>query len=241
MPRSRLTPWPYSKAADGSIHCDPIQWAMAKRLLDLFLESKGRLSATLESWEKQGAPPLPFAYPIALKRWLVHPALRRHEPVLITPELHSQIETLLRCNRKLWGHNASRSPRLLTGLVVCAGCGVSMRYAGGRKFPSLLCQKESCPQRYRSIQEAQITAAIAGVIEGERRALEAQIQELMPKPGQLPSVRALSEIQQWTAQLEKRLKVLEDSSELSFHQHIEQIKVADREVIEVRWRAFTAA
>jgi DNA invertase Pin-like site-specific DNA recombinase len=194
MPIRGRAPWGYRVTADKrQFEPHPIEWPRVQAFLQLMRENNWRMSTTLNLWAQQGLGPIPINSCRSIRGWLLNPILRggigyrqlpnnlfeeivweTHEPLLS----HAEVEhftQILESNRRMWGSNNHRMPRLLTSLCKCGHCGRTMSYAGGRNTPALLCQALACSQRYKSTRESVIALAIAEALAAKAEALALSI------------------------------------------------------------------
>ena len=176
-------PWGYRKSPDGStLEPDPVEWPRAQAFLELLVLCKWRMNTALDQWAAQGRGDIPLHSCRAVKAWLTNPILRgglgyhqqsnhvfaqivwNTHPALLSPDAYIAFTEALSQNRRMWGKQANKTPRLLTGLCRCGHCGKAMSYAGGRTIPSILCRERGCVQRYKSTHESLIAGAITHTI-----------------------------------------------------------------------------
>ena len=167
--------WGYRISTDRTrFEPDPDAWHLAQQFLALLADCGWRMNTALDRFEH----PLPLSSCRAVKAWLLNPVLRggigyrqqanhvfaevvwEQHPPLIDPGHWNVIETQLEQNRRHWGANVARTPKLLTSLVWCPHCGKRQCYAGSRRIPSVICRTRTCPSRYRGTREAVIVSAI---------------------------------------------------------------------------------
>ena len=171
--------WGYRLRADRlALEPDPEAWLPAQRFIDRLQASGWRMHATLQANRDLA----PFRSIRGVKAWLVNPTLRggiaygqmsnhrfaevlwdRH-PVLLTHAQFAEFEQAVAANRRLWGHNTTVQPRLLTSLCGCAECGSTLKYISGRTVPSLRCNGDLCSQLYRGTREAVIVPFVIDAI-----------------------------------------------------------------------------
>ena len=173
-------PWGYRISTDKSrFEPHPTEWDRAQAFLALMRSMGWRMEPALRRWLAEGRGDTPLHSCRAVRAWLMNPVLRggtgyqqqknhvyaeviwgTHE-ALLPPEEWEAVLLQLEQNRRFWGSNAHRKPRVLTGLCHCKDCGRSMVYAPApRRIPSLLCKHLGCPQRYKSIHESVVVQAI---------------------------------------------------------------------------------
>jgi DNA invertase Pin-like site-specific DNA recombinase len=163
--------WGYRLTSDRSaLGPDPLTFPRAQRFIALLRRHGWRMMPTLRAFDE----PTPLSSCRAVRAWLMNPTLRggigyhqqanhtyqtilwdRHLPLLSHAD-HAEFEAVAQQNRRLWGHNSTVIPRLLTGLCICAECGFRMKYVGGRAVPSVRCNGDLCSQRYRSTREEKV-------------------------------------------------------------------------------------
>ena len=194
MPIRGRAPWGYRVSADKShFEPDPIEWPRVQAFLQLMRDNNWRMSTALNLWAQQGLGPIPINSCRSIRGWLLNPILRggigykqlpnslfeelvwdTHEPLLSHEEVE-RFSQILESNRRMWGSNNHRIPRLVTSLCKCGHCGKTMSYAGGRKIPALLCKSRECPQRYKSTRESVIAVAVAQALAAKAEALALSI------------------------------------------------------------------
>lgn len=192
-------PWGYRVKADKSaLEPDPIEFERAEQFIDLLKQCKWRMNTALTKWQQQGRGEIPLHSCRSVRAWLLNPVVRgglgygqitnhqykeivwnTHEP-LLTHEEFGTVNRYFERNKQMWGSNHQRSPRLLTGLCVCAHCRKNMCYAGGRAVPSMLCKTRNCPQQYKSTREDAIKAAILEALRAKAASLAGIIEEEPP-------------------------------------------------------------
>lgn len=169
----RRPAWGYRLRADRlAVEPDPDAWHAAARFVDALQAAGWRMLPTLAA----NRATVPFRSARGVRAWLMNPTLRGgigygqgpghtyreirwgQHPALLTPGQFAEFEQVAEANRRMWGANAARRPRILTGLVVCAECGHRLKYVSGRVHPALRCYGDLCSQLYRSTREAVIVA-----------------------------------------------------------------------------------
>ena len=169
-------PWGYAISQDKSRFVQDLEtWDNAREFLDMLWAHGWRMNAALDRYEG----PCPLNSCRAVKAWLLNPILRGgigylqskktlawaevvwdlHEP-LITHEEFRLALLKMEENRSHWGSNASRIPKLLTGLCWCPNCGKKLKYAGSRNIGSVLCTTRGCVSRYKSTRESVIVEKV---------------------------------------------------------------------------------
>ena len=179
-------PWGYAISSDKSrIVRDPLAWHDALDFLDTLRSVEWRMNTALDRFEK----PCPLNSCRAVKAWLVNPILRGgigylqkanhqfeqvvwdlHEPLISHAEFR-YIQIKLEENRRHWGTNTDRTPKVLTGLCWCPNCGKKLAYAGSRTINSVICKTRGCISQYKGTRESLI-------IEEVNRQLAAKATEL---------------------------------------------------------------
>jgi site-specific DNA recombinase len=173
-------PWGYAISSDKQrFEPHPTEWGRAAAFLALMRSMSWRMEPALRQWAANGGGDIPLHSCRAVRAWLMNPVLRggigyrqqanhqyaeivwgTHEPLLPPAEWES-VQLQLEQNRRMWGSNSRRKPRVLTGLCRCGHCGRSMVYAPApRRIPALMCKHFGCEQRYKSIHEALVIKAI---------------------------------------------------------------------------------
>ena len=160
--------WGYRLRADRlALEPDPEQWTHAARFVAQLEASGWRMHRALST----SRATVPFRSVRGVRAWLLNPTLRggvaygqqanhrfaevlwdRHQALLSHAQF-AEFERVVAQNRRQWGANVSRPPRLLTSLCVCAECGHRMKYISGRRVPSLRCYGDLCSQLYRGTRE----------------------------------------------------------------------------------------
>lgn len=199
-------PWGYRVKSDkSSLEPHPIEFERATQFIALLRNCEWRMNTALTKWEQQGLGDIPLHSCRSVRAWLLNPVIRgglgygqvtnhqyneivwnTHEP-LLSHEEFSTVERYFQQNKRMWGANHKRTPRLLTGLCVCAHCRKTMCYAGGRTVPSVLCKTRNCPQQYRSTHEEVVKKAIIKAIRAKAEALAGFIEE---EPEELSRLRS---------------------------------------------------
>ena len=165
--------WGYRLRADRlALEPDPEQWHHAQRFIDALQAGGWRMLPALTAHRAT----VPFRSVRGVRAWLLNPTIRGglgyqqgknhafaqvhwdQHPALLTHAQFAEFERQVQQNRRLWGANVTRKPRILTGLVVCAECGCVMKYIGGRAIPSVKCSGDLCSQLYKGTREAVIVA-----------------------------------------------------------------------------------
>ena len=193
-------PWGYRiNAQRDALEPDPVEWHRAEDFLALLRSTKWRMNTALTQWEAEGRGDIPLHSCRAVRAWLMNPVLRgglgyqqqanhRYAEEVWDTQLalvsHSEYEGLtaqLEENRRMWGHNSTIIPRLLTSLCRCSHCGKAMSYAGGRKIPAVVCKTRGCAQQYKSTHESVIRDAVLVAISGRAESLATLIAEEPPE------------------------------------------------------------
>jgi DNA invertase Pin-like site-specific DNA recombinase len=160
--------WGYRLRADRlALEPDPEQWHHAQRFIDALQAGGWRMLPALTAHRET----VPFRSVRGVRAWLLNPTIRGgigyqqgrnhtfaevhwdQHPALLTHAQFAEFERQVQQNRRLWGSNVTRQPRILTSLVVCAECGNVMKYISGRAIPSLRCYGDLCSQLYRGTRE----------------------------------------------------------------------------------------
>lgn len=197
-------PWGYRVNADKSaLEPDPVEWPRATAFLATLAACNWRMNTALTNWQREGRGDIPLHSCRAVRAWLLNPILRgglgynqqpNHvfaeivwdtHPPLIPRSAFSTITHQLDANRRNWGQNSERIPRLLTSLCRCGHCSKTMCYAGGRQIPSVLCKTRGCPQQYKSTHESVVRAAIISALTGRATQLTHAIATEPPEVQQL--------------------------------------------------------
>ena len=147
-------------------------FTVARQFIDCLIRHDWRMHAAwrvfFDDW---AAADKPFNSCRGVRAWLLNPTLRgivaykqlsnhrftqqihnQHERLLMDDEFKA-FNTIVKMNRKMWGHNAEIKYRPLTSLCVCTECGNKMSYVSGRKHNSVRCKTEGCSQHYKSTRE----------------------------------------------------------------------------------------
>ena len=163
--------WGYRLRCDRlALEPDPEHWLHAQRFLDALQGENWRMLPALTAHRET----VPFRSVRGVRAWLLNPTLRggigyrqgknhtyaeilwdRH-PALMTHAQFAEFERVVAQNRRLWGANVTKKPRILTSLVVCDECKNVMKYISGRAIPSVKCYGDLCSQLYRGTREAVI-------------------------------------------------------------------------------------
>ena len=165
--------WGYRLRADRlAFEPHPEQWHHAQRFIDALQAGGWRMLPALTAHRET----VPFKSVRGVRAWLLNPTIRGgigyqqgrnhtyaevywdQHPALLTHAQFAEFERQVQQNRRLWGTNVTKKPRILTGLVKCAECGNTMKYIGGRTIPSVKCSGELCSQLYKGTREAVIVA-----------------------------------------------------------------------------------
>ena len=165
--------WGYRLRADRlALEPDPEAWLPAQRFIDTLQAGGWRMLPALTAHRQM----VPFRSVRGVRAWLLNPTLRggigyhqgknhtyaevhwEQHPALLSHAQFADFERQVQQNRRLWGHNVTVQSRILTSLVVCAECGNTMKYIGGRVIPSLKCSGDLCSQLYKGTREAVIVA-----------------------------------------------------------------------------------
>ncbi len=163
--------WGYRLRADRlAMEPDPEAWLPAQRFIDALQAGGWRMLPALQAHRET----VPFRSVRGVRAWLLNPTLRGgigyqqgknhtfaevhwdQHPALLTHAQFAEFERQVQQNRRMWGSNVTRKPRILTSLVVCAECGCVMKYVSGRTIPSLRCYGDLCSQVYKGTREAVI-------------------------------------------------------------------------------------
>jgi DNA invertase Pin-like site-specific DNA recombinase len=163
--------WGYRLRADRlAMEPDPEAWLQAQRFIDALQAGGWRMLPALQAHRET----VPFRSVRGVRAWLLNPTLRGgigyqqgknhtfaevhwdQHPALLTHAQFAEFERQVQQNRRMWGSNVTRKPRILTSLVVCAECGCVMKYVSGRTIPSLRCYGDLCSQVYKGTREAVI-------------------------------------------------------------------------------------
>lgn len=163
--------WGYRLRADRlAMEPDPEAWLPAQRFIDALQASGWRMLPALQAHRET----VPFRSVRGVRAWLLNPTLRGgigyqqgknhtfaevhwdQHPALLSHAQFAEFERQVQQNRRMWGNNVTRKPRILTSLVVCAECGCVMKYISGRTIPSLRCYGDLCSQVYKGTREAVI-------------------------------------------------------------------------------------
>ena len=194
-------PWGYAVSEDKSRFVrDVNSWDAAREFLDI-LRSKGwRMHSALDLYKG----PCPLNSCRAVKAWLLNPILRGgigyhqskttllyaevvwdlHEPLISHGEFR-QMLLKMEENRRQWGRNSQRDPKLLTGLCWCPNCGKKLKYAGGRTIPAVICTTRGCVSRYKSTHESLIVEAVNKALAAKAEQLGQHITEEPPEAAAL--------------------------------------------------------
>jgi DNA invertase Pin-like site-specific DNA recombinase len=163
--------WGYRLRADRlALEPDPEAWLPAQRFIDALQAGGWRMLPALQAHRET----VPFKSVRGVRAWMLNPTLRGgigyqqgrnhtfaevhwdQHPALLTHAQFAEFERQVQQNRRMWGSNVRRKPRILTSLVVCAECGCVMKYITGRTIPSLRCYGDLCSQVYKGTREAVI-------------------------------------------------------------------------------------
>ena len=163
--------WGYRLRADRlALEPDPEAWLPAQRFIDALQAGGWRMLPVLQAHRAT----VPFRSARGVRAWLLNPTIRGgigyqqgknhtfaevhwdQHPALLTHAQFAEFERQVQQNRRMWGRNVTRKPRILTSLVVCAECGNVMKYIAGRTIPSLRCYGDLCSQLYKGTREALI-------------------------------------------------------------------------------------
>ena len=189
-------PWGYAISPDKSrIVPNPATWDKAKQFLDILRSTEWRMNTALDRFE--GECPLNSCR--AVKAWLRNPILRGgigylqqknhtfaeivwdlHEP-LISHEEYRQVLLKMEENRRHWGSNAQRKPKILTGLCWCPNCGKKLTYAGSRTINSVICTTRGCVSRYKGTRESVIVEQVNKALAANAEQLGQHITEEPPE------------------------------------------------------------
>ena len=193
-------PWGYQISEDKSrIEPNLDAWESAREFLDILRDTDWRMNTALDRFK--GECPLNSCR--AVKAWLRNPILRggigylqqknhtfaeivwdRHEP-LISHEEFKVILLKMEQNRRHWGSNAQRKPKILTGLCWCPNCGKKLAYAGGRSIPSVICTTRGCVSRFKGTRESVIVEQVNKSLAAKAEQLGQHISEEPPEAAAL--------------------------------------------------------
>ena len=198
--------WGYAKNADNSaLIPDAVEWSRAQQFVALLQEVHMRTNTALDEWHKRGLGPIPLNSCRAVRAWMLNPTIRgglgynqkpNHtyeeivwdtHPPLITHTQFVAFERQMKDNARRWGHVANTTPRLLTGLCVCTGCGRKMTYAGSRRIASVICKSRECEQRYKSTHEDVVRAAINKALSEQAATIASRVHHQNPEEQKLLS------------------------------------------------------
>ena len=160
--------WAYRLRHDRlALEPDPDAWPAAQRFIEALQAGGWRMLPALQCHRDT----VPFRSVRGVRAWLLNPTLRggigyqqgpNHtfaqilwdcHPALLSHAQFSEFERVVGQNRRLWGANATRQPRILTSLCRCSECSNMMKYISGRVHPALRCYGDTCSQLYRSTRE----------------------------------------------------------------------------------------
>jgi DNA invertase Pin-like site-specific DNA recombinase len=194
--------WGYRLRADRlALEPDPETWLSAQRFIDTLQAGGWRMLPALTAHRET----VPFRSVRGVRAWLMNPTLRggigyqqgknhtfaeihwEQHPPLLTHAQFADFEQQVAQNRRLWGSNVTRKPRILTSLVTCAECGNTMKYIGGRTIPSLKCSGDLCSQLYKGTRESVIVQFAIDVI----RASAVERLTMLATQGEPPEAREL--------------------------------------------------
>jgi DNA invertase Pin-like site-specific DNA recombinase len=163
--------WGYRLRADRlALEPHPEQWPAAQRFIDALQAGGWRMLPALTAHRDS----VPFRSVRGVRAWLLNPTIRGgigyqqgknhtfaqvhwdQHPALLSHAQFADFERQVAQNRRLWGINVTKRPRILTSLVQCAECGNTMKYIGGRTIPSVKCSGDLCSQLYKGTREAVI-------------------------------------------------------------------------------------
>jgi DNA invertase Pin-like site-specific DNA recombinase len=215
--------WGYRVSADRlRLELDPAEAPRALRFIKHLKLHHWRMGTALASFPE----PIPIRSSRGVRAWLLNPTLRgaiayeqvsnhrfrkilwdRHPP-LLSQEDYAQMEAVISRNRTLWGSNARRTVRALTGICCCLSCGYKMKYISARTIPSLRCGYESCPRRYKGTKEAII---LGWVIEQLSSQAAQKLAATVEQP-ESPEV----------AQLRQQIKTLEEQADPDMAEGLER-------------------
>lgn len=227
-PYNGRAPWGYRmNGAKTAYEPDPIEWPRAQEFIAILADCGWRMNTALdERLRRHPGTDIPLHSCRAVRCWLLNPVLRggigykqvknhrfeeivwgRHE-ALISHEKFSHLESVLDQNRRMWGHNSERKPRLITSLCVCGLCKRRMTYAGTRTIPAVICRTRGCPQQYKCIHEETVAQAI-------NQALAARAKDLA-------SMRVTEPIE--AKALRQRIRRAEALNDPAFESTIEELR-----------------
>ncbi len=200
LPLRGRAPWGYRLNAERTaLEPHPVEWHRAEDFLALLRSTSWRMNTALDRWAAEGRGDIPLHSCRAVRAWLMNPILRgglgyqqqkNHRYAIEVWDTHlalishTEYEGLtaqLEENRRMWGHNSTIIPRLLTSLCRCSHCGKAMSYAGGRSVPAVLCKTRGCAQQYKSTRESAIKDAVLVAISGRALSLATLIAEEPPE------------------------------------------------------------
>ncbi len=200
LPLRGRAPWGYRiNAQRTALEPDPVEWPRAEQFLAVLRTTNWRMNTALDRWAAEGRGDIPLHSCRAVRAWLVNPILRgglgyQQQPnhryavevwdthlALVSHAEYEGFTAQLEENRRMWGHNSTIIPRLLTSLCRCGHCGKAMSYAGGRSVPSVLCKTRGCAQQYKSTRESVIRDAVLVAISGRAESLATLIAEEPPE------------------------------------------------------------
>jgi DNA invertase Pin-like site-specific DNA recombinase len=199
-------PWGYRIKADKTaLEPDPREWPRAQQFIELMQKLHWRMNPALDAWDADNRGDIPLHSCRSVRAWLMNPILRggigyhqkanhvyaeviwgTHQP-LLTDALYEEAMETIEQNRRLWGHNAHRRLRLLTGLCVCGHCHKKMVYAPGRRIWSVMCRHRGCPQQYKSVREEVVRDHVNVVLASRALELATQIAQEPPEATELRS------------------------------------------------------
>ena len=189
-------PWGYQISQDKSrIERNPNTWDHAKEFLCILADNNWRMNTALDRFDG----PCPLHSCRAVKAWLLNPILRGgigylqtanhqfqevvwdlHEP-LISHDQFRYIKIKLEENRRHWGSNTSRTPKVLTGLCYCPNCGKKLSYAGSRLVNSVICRTRGCVSQYKGTRESLIIERVNQELAAKATELGQHITEEPPE------------------------------------------------------------
>ena len=162
IPRPKIA-WGYHRVKYGDkerLELHPVEGPRAKQFIEVLKNNGYRFHSALTE-----VPDVPLQRVGSVKKWLCNPVLRGgigfgkindyeckkviwglHEP-LIRHEDWFAIQRVLEFNSRSWGASSKVKPKLLTGLVLCSGCGCKMAYNARKKEThsySLRCNNFKC-------------------------------------------------------------------------------------------------
>jgi DNA invertase Pin-like site-specific DNA recombinase len=193
-------PWGYQISKDKSrIERNFATWDAAMQFLHILRENNWRMSTALE----QAGENCPLNSVKSVHGWINNPILRGgigyrkqkdktyaeiawdlHEP-LISHEEYRLIQIKMEQNRRQWGSNTDRKPKILTGLCWCPNCNKKTAYAGSRKTEAIICTTRDCVSRYKGTRESVIIKEVNKALAAKAEQLGQHISEEPPEAAAL--------------------------------------------------------